>query len=271
MQREVGVVLAFCVVLGVGLSLAPTSVVESKPTEKQKISESPKPQTEQNHQPLAAEDAQKIEKLKSSLSKISDPAGKVAVYADLIKTFYKANSIDSAAIYAEALFRQVPSEANMLQAADTYLDASNFALSAEKTTAMATKARELYQQCLAKNPTLISAKTKLAMTYVSSETPMTGIMLLREVLEQEPNYEPAQMNLGLLSLKSGQIDKALARFKTVYKNNPQNTEAMFYLAISMVEAKEVTEAKKLFNELLKRKIDPAIRQASEEALQNLNK
>jgi tetratricopeptide (TPR) repeat protein len=60
---------------------------------------------------------------------------------------------------------------------------------------------------------------------------MQGITLLLDVVKQDPKNLKANLNLGLFSMKSGQFDKAVERFKTVIGIAP-SAEAWFYLASS---------------------------------------
>jgi Tfp pilus assembly protein PilF len=69
----------------------------------------------------------------------------------------------------------------------------------------------------------------MAMTYVSTSTPMQGILMLREVIAKEPEFEPALFNLGILSIRSNQFGKAVERFKQILKINPANSKAALNL------------------------------------------
>ena len=59
------------------------------------------------------------------------------------------------------------------------------------------------------------ARTAEAVALVNGQDPMRGIMMLREIAEEEPENVEVQWHLGLFSVKSGQMEKALERFKKV--------------------------------------------------------
>lgn len=64
----------------------------------------------------------------------------------------------------------------------------------------------------------------------SGENPMEGIKLFREILVEEPDNIEVHYRLGLFSLQSGQMDKAVMRFeKVVGMNNTTYPDALFYL------------------------------------------
>jgi Tfp pilus assembly protein PilF len=74
------------------------------------------------------------------------------------------------------------------------------------------------------------AKTAEAVALVNGQDPMRGIMMLREILEEDPNNVEAHWHLGLFSVQSQQYDKALERFKKVIELEPENfPDAWFYL------------------------------------------
>ena len=60
--------------------------------------------------------------------------------------------------------------------------------------------------------------------------PMDGIKLLREVAEKNPKNIDAQLNLGFLSIRSNQYDKALERFENILKIDSNYSDAYIYTA-----------------------------------------
>lgn len=66
-------------------------------------------------------------------------------------------------------------------------------------------------------PAVTPAKARMmeAVTLVNGSDPMRGIMMLRQIVEEEPDNAEAHWHLGLFSVQSGQLDKALERFKKV--------------------------------------------------------
>ena len=64
---------------------------------------------------------------------------------------------------------------------------------------------------------LSPAEVKMAeaIALVQGQDPMRGIMMLRELVEQDPDNAEAHWHLGLFSIQSGQYEKALDRFRKV--------------------------------------------------------
>ncbi|MGA0557539.1 tetratricopeptide repeat protein [Larkinella sp. VNQ87] len=196
-------------------------------------------------------------------------AQKPVAGAELIQAYRKVSRYDSAAYIAEKLVQLAPTEANLLRAGDLYYEAYGFAVDNQKLANLGSKTREFYQKALDNNPNLLAAKANMAMTYVTTETPMQGIMLLRDVLKEDPTNELALFNMGLLSMRSGQYNRAVERFQAILKSHPENTKAQFYLAISLGEMGRKEEARKLLANVKEREKDPNIQAAIKELEQNL--
>lgn len=182
-------------------------------------------------QNLNANLAAEIEGLENAL-KNADGEEQLALTGQLAQKWDDVNQPAPAAFYHELLAKATPSEANWLKTGDRF----TAAYQAEKDTlvqpALVQKAIAAYQAALKLNAQSLDAKTGLGVAYVSgTPNPMQGIQLLLEVVKQDPKNLKANTNLGLFSMRSGQFDKAVERFKTVIEQQP-DPEVWFYLASS---------------------------------------
>lgn len=88
-----------------------------------------------------------------------------------------------------------------------------------------------FEQSLKVNPDNDTVKMALASAYVDGTSqPMQGIQLLLGITRENPDNIPANLMLGQLSIRSGQYDKAQSRFEKVIELEPENTEALYFLA-----------------------------------------
>lgn len=93
----------------------------------------------------------------------------------------------------------------------------------------------------------IESKINQAIQFVNSgEQPMKGIMLLREVLEEEPNNLRAHFQLGIFSITSGQYQKAVDRFEKVKSIDASNIDVDYYLGHAFANLGDRQEALKHF-------------------------
>lgn len=204
-------------------------------------------------------DQQKIvDQLRSGFNQAGD---KVAAGIKLSDEFAKLQKFDSAAFYAEKVALLAPAVENLMRAGDRYYEAYGFAVDEQKAKNLGIKTREYYQKAIDQNPGLLTAKANMAMTYVNTENPMQGILMLREVIDADPTNELALFNLGILSMRSNQYSKAADRFRQILTNNPANTKAKFYLGLSLVELGDKEQASKVLSEVKKEEKDPVIQQA----------
>jgi tetratricopeptide (TPR) repeat protein len=155
------------------------------------------------------------------------------------------NRLDSAAHYWNMFYEKYPNQGNLLATANAYYEAYSFAMDEGKMNSLRKKAQSLFQKALEINPDLLEAKVKLGVTYVA-EAPMKGIGIIREVLDKDPNNITAIYNLGLLSMQSGQFDKAIARFEKLTELEKDNLNHYLYLGISQMQAGKKDAARNTF-------------------------
>jgi tetratricopeptide (TPR) repeat protein len=174
---------------------------------------------------------QQINGLEAALK--SAPADqKLEMQKHLANKWGEVNQPTPGAFYYEAIAETENTYPDWLKTGDLFTNAYQ---STEDTLAQAglvQKAINAYNKALALKPGSLDAQTGLGIAYVSGTSdPMQGIQLLLAVVKQDPQNLKANMNLGLFSMKSGQYDKAIGRFKTVVAQKP-DAEAWFYLGSS---------------------------------------
>ena len=168
---------------------------------------------------------------------LSTDTSNLDLYDSLGKAWDEAQIPAIAAWYFERKALKQPTEENYLAAAYRYFDAFKIAADSLLKSEMVGKAIASYEQVLKINPENQNAKTDLGVCYAEGTAePMKGIMMLREVVTQNPKHEMAQLNLGFLSVKSGQFDKAIDRFTTVMQNNENRKDVYYFLGHTYYEA-----------------------------------
>ena len=112
---------------------------------------------------------------------------------------------------------------------------------------LVTFALRSYENAVQKDGSDLELKIKLAELYVQgSQEPMKGIGILRQLADSLPKNVPVLLALGRLSIQSGQFDKAKERLQKVLQLEPQNTEALYFLAITEAQLGHKEEAIRLF-------------------------
>jgi tetratricopeptide (TPR) repeat protein len=153
------------------------------------------------------------------------------IFDSIASVWDDLNLFALSAYYFEQKANEDKKEKNFLNAAYRYFDAMKQAADTSVKSLMTRKAIEQYSKVIELNPANLNAKSDLGVLYAEgTNEPMKGITLLREVVTENPNHEMAQMNLGFLSFKSSQYDKAIERFDKVLAINPARIDMHIYKA-----------------------------------------
>jgi Flp pilus assembly protein TadD len=188
----------------------------------------------------------------------------------LAKAYLLVQQLDSVAKYADLISEADMSIEGKEKAGNYYYEAFGFATDDTRARKFGEKVRELLGEVVETNPDNLSAKSKIAMTYISSSSPMQGILMLREVLEKDPENNEALYNMGILSMQSGQYDKAVERLEKLLSVDSENIQAMFYLGVSYKELGNKEKAKAWLIKAKETENDPAVSAAVDSYLQELN-
>ena len=175
--------------------------------------------------------AAKINDLEGQLKKASGTdADKLQL--QLAKQWDDDNQPAPAAFYYQALARKQNKAEDWLNAGNRFNDAYKITQDTLLQPAFVANAAEAFQNALKLQPESLVGKTGLGIAYVNGAgAPMQGITLLLEVVKKDPNNWNANLNLGMFAMKSGQYEKAVARFKTLLAQKTE-LEPTFYLAES---------------------------------------
>ncbi|MCG9881048.1 MAG: tetratricopeptide repeat protein [Bacteroidia bacterium] len=108
-----------------------------------------------------------------------------------------------------------------------------FAATCEDTSMQIYASKEAivaFEKVTALNENNVEAKNALAICYIQNDLDiMKGVQLLKDVTRRDSNNVEANYTLGMLSMRSGQVDKAVGRFETLVRIQPMNPEFHYYL------------------------------------------
>ena len=232
MTRSQIIASVLAIILVIVLYQLPTSVVENETDTTLEV----------HDMSVSDSDATAIQSLRSKL--VSGKSENLSNFADSLAGYYlKYGYLDSAVTVANNYLTTENSSLEMLrQAGDIVYAAFERSQTSVEATDRITLVQSIYERILADAPNDLKARTRLAMTLVTSQNPMAGITMLREVLEIDPNYREAILNLGLLSIRSGQYDRAIERFEKLMNTDQKDYEAMLYMGIALMEKGDSTAA-----------------------------
>jgi outer membrane protein len=211
----------------------------------------------------------RIEQLRAQRARSTEKE-KNAIFADSLADLYRlSNRFDSAAWFAAESAKHFGTADKWIKAGDLYYQAYSIELDQEKQKAFAIQAQEYYGKVLGKDPRNLEIKTKMAMTYLTTSTPMQGITMLREVLAEDPNNQLALFNMGMLSIQSGQYDRAVERLEQLVRLNPSHLQGNLLLGIALMNSGKRQAAREQFEKVKQMDKDPAVQATVDSYLKDL--
>ena len=217
---------------------------------------------------ITNEDAVAITSLKNFIKEgISE---NYITFADSLARYYlKYGFLDSAKVVTMKFLQRDSSLQTQKKAAALLYASYERASSIKEAGEYAKEARKILSLITQRELDNLSAKTKLAMTLVITENPMSGIMMLREVIEKDPKNREALLSLGLLSIQSGQYERGVERFEKLLTLKEDDYEAMLYMGVCLLEVNKLERSSELFTRIVAAEnVDPALKSAAAEYLKN---
>lgn len=225
--------------------------------------------TSVSKQMINASLAADIEKLEKQ-AKSAEGAQKIELQKQIAKKWDDVNQPAAAAFSYEEVAKASPSYENWLIAGDRFTEGYQNYSDTTVTLGLVNKAINAYNKALELNANSLDAKTGLGVAYVTaSQNPMQGIQLLLGVVKEDPKNTKANMNLGMFSMKSGQFQKAVDRFKTVIDVKP-TPEAWFYLATSYENLGQKPEAILAYQKSKELAADPSLTEFVDRKIKELS-
>lgn len=213
------------------------------------------------------------------ISRLNEVAGpkKLQLLDSIIISLQARNRFDYAALYAERKVDEDSSLQNTLaagllnqQAGElSYIKSDSLLFTRFNTASI--KYLETYTRSDSTNEKALIA---LGLGYVASNKPensMKGILTLRRVVTLNPNNVEAGFRLGLFSLQTGQLERAIDRFNQVLRVRPDFVEARFQLAYAYSQSNNPVMAKKLLEQVVREAQTGELKQAATDLLNQLSK
>jgi tetratricopeptide (TPR) repeat protein len=207
---------------------------------------------------LPAHAVSEITAVEQQIAAAGDSAAMSPLFTSLAKLWQQHKHLPIAAFYYATAAKLDNSEKNLNFAGQLFLDLIHDAGDPGVQVWEAQQSISCLERSLEINPKNDTVKLAMASAYIEGTGQlMQGVQVLREITREKPDDIPANLMLGKLSVQSGQFDKAIKRFETVLKQEPENKEALYFLAESYKGIGEKQKAIELFEKCKKVVNDPA--------------
>ena len=203
---------------------------------------------------LSASQIVNLSKLENSVTR-GDVNSQLITANTQLANFWKdsAKSFEPYAYYLSEAAKLDKSEKNLTFAAQLILDNLRAEQDEAKLNWKTAQAIALFEKAIELNPNNDDLKVGLGSCYIfgkgrvgGPEETMKGIQQLLSVVRKDSNNMKAQMMLGVGGYVSGQYDKAIERLQKVIKVQPDNIEAIAFLADTYAAKGDKTEAIKWY-------------------------
>jgi tetratricopeptide (TPR) repeat protein len=186
----------------------------------------------------------------------SDDISKKIKATEAVASFWKdtVKSFEPYAFYTSSASKLDNSEKNLTFAARIFLDNLREEKDVAKLTWETDEAIDLFERALKLSPDDDKLKIGLGSCYIygkgrsgNPQETMKGIQQLLSVVRKDSTNMQAQMMLGVGGLVSGQFEKSIERLTKVVEVEPQNAEAVAYLADAYAGKGDKANAVKWYN------------------------
>ena len=219
-----------------------------------------------------------INDLEGQLKNATAETDKLELQKKLAKLWDDVNQPAPAAFYYQAIAQKENKFDDWLNAGTRFNDAYKLTQDTASQPSFVINGIASFKNAVKLKPADLDAKTGLGVAYVNQTSsgitdpdggsPMQGIMLLLDVVKQDPKNRNANLSLGLFAMKSGQYEKAIARFKTIIAQKAE-VEPYFYLAESYKQLGQKKEAIDAYQKCKEMMPDPAFNQRIDEYIKEL--
>ncbi len=203
---------------------------------------------------LSASQLINLSKLENSLTR-GDVNSQLITANTQLANFWKdsVKSFEPYAYYLSEAAKLDKSEKNLTFAAQLILNNLRAEPDEAKLNWKTAQAIALFEKAIELNPDNDDLKVGLGSCYIfgkgrvgGPEETMKGIQQLLSVVRNDSNNMKAQMMLGVGGYVSGQYDKAIERLQKVIKAQPENIEAIAFLADAYAAKGDKAEAIKWY-------------------------
>ncbi len=208
--------------------------------------------------------------IEHKLDGAQDPVIKSGLYMQLSRVWEHAGRLPVAAYYSSKSARLENSEKKLTFAGQFFLQLMENESSSSVQAWEAAEAVSCLEQSLKLNPDNEDTKLALATGYIEGTgEPMRGVQILLAIVREKPDDIPANMLLGRMAIQSGQYDKAIGRYETVLKLEPENKEALYFLAQASEGKGDKKRAIELLEKCKKLVSDPAFSKEIDDRINSL--
>jgi tetratricopeptide (TPR) repeat protein len=211
---------------------------------------------------LSEKDAKQAKLLQKALEKVTTNPDKITANEQLMAFWDAQTRWEISGIYHQNKAELTQNPIDWATAASRYLAAADMMQDPSTQLLIKQKAVASFEKATSIAPNDIDLKADLANAYTicTPDNPMKGVTMLREIVAKDSTNLRANFHLAQLAVRSGQTDKAIARFEKINKLYPAFPDAYLGLGEMYYQQGKLPEAKNILQQYKALVKDPAITQ-----------
>ncbi len=182
---------------------------------------------------LPAQSSASVMALEGDLEKAVQDTAKASAYKELSSLWFQLEKPGIAGYYAEKVAEIARDEEAWSIAGTTFSLCLQREMEEKIRSFCTNHAVQALEKAASLNPANLQHKVNLALVYAENppkDTPMKGILMLRDLNEQYPDNVLVLTQLGRLAIKTSQFDRAIERLSRAVELEPGNKAATCLLA-----------------------------------------
>jgi tetratricopeptide (TPR) repeat protein len=160
-------------------------------------------------------------------------SSRAGVYQRLSSQWYQLGHPALAGYYAEEVASLRSTEESWSIAGTTYSICIQRSGEEKIREFCSGRAVQAFENAISLNPENTAHRVNLALTYTANppaDNPMKGVLMLRELNQEEPNNVLVLNALARLAIKTGQYERAVERLEAAAQLSPDNANTICLLA-----------------------------------------
>ncbi len=213
-----------------------------------------------------------INDLEEKLSKAKTSAEKVNISEQIVNIWENNNKFASASEIRRRIAQSDSTAERWFEAGDAMFNAFKITPDSAVNAYLLRESQIALEHAVNLDTNNLDYAIRLAETHVDgTNNVMAGVTLLLDVVKKDPENNGANLILGRLSIISGQYEKAFQRLNGILERDPNNAEAMFYIAGAYEGTGQKDKAREYFERCKTLVKNPAFRAEIDKYLEKLNK
>ena len=175
--------------------------------------------------------ADSVTAIENELTAIRDSSRMAAVFTRLSGVWERNKQYPTAVFYKAKAAKLENSEKSLTFAGQLFLELLEHEGDRALQMWEANEAIACLERVAKDHPENEEARLALASAYIQGTSePMKGVQMALAITREKPDNVPANMLLGRMAIQSAQFEKAVKRFETILAKEPENKEALYFLA-----------------------------------------